>query len=223
MAGGIGVTPLITMAHRLHALGKDFVLHYSARSEAKSGFAASPKAMAWADKVFFHFSADSGRVNFDELIPEYRSGFKLYTCGSDRYMDAVFETAEVKDWPEEGLSKEYFSVPEAPDYVNHDFVLELTRTGRSIAVAKEESATDALAAAGLPVSAKCPMACAVSAQPVICLATSSIGTTSCRKRNGRPKSYCVVRGPERPAARSASIFRLGCPTADQIAVGRSGF
>ncbi len=155
MAGGIGVTPLITMAHRLHALGKDFVLHYSVRSEEKSGFAESLRAMPWADKVFFHFSVDGGRADFDELVPAYRDGFKLYTCGSDRYMDAVFDTAEGKGWPEEGLSKEYFSVPEAPDYVNHDFVLELIRTGRSIPVAKEESATDALAAAGLPVQVKC--------------------------------------------------------------------
>ena len=150
MAEGIGVTPLITMARRLHSLGQDFVLHYSARSEEKSGFAASLREMPWADKVFFHFSADSGRPDFDELIPAYRDGFRLYTCGSDRYMDAVFETAEAKGWPEEGLSKEYFSVPEAPDYVNHDFILELIRSGRSIPVAKEESATDALAAAGLP-------------------------------------------------------------------------
>ena len=155
MAGGIGVTPLITMAHRLHAIGKDFVLHYSARSEEQCGFAESLRKMPWADKVFFHFSAESGRADFDDLIPAYRDGFKLYTCGSDRYMDGVFETAEGKGWPEEGLSKEYFSVPEAPDYINHDFILELTRSGRSIQVTADESGTDALAAAGLPVQVKC--------------------------------------------------------------------
>jgi len=155
MAGGIGVTPLITMAHRLFSLGRDFVLHYSAKSEAASGFASQLKAMPWADRVFFHFSAEGGRARFGELIPSYRTGFKLYTCGSDRYMDAVFETAEAKGWPDDGLSKEYFSVPEPPDYVNHDFTLELAKSGRSIRVDKDESATDALATAGLPVTVKC--------------------------------------------------------------------
>jgi ferredoxin-NADP reductase/ferredoxin len=155
MAGGIGVTPLITMAHRLYALNKDFVLHYSAKSEDRCGFAAELKSMPWADRVFFHFSADGNRANLSELIPTHRSGFKLYTCGSDRYMDGVFEVAESKQWPEGSLAREYFSVPEPPDYVNHDFTLQLEESGRVIKVGADESATDALAAAGLPVTVKC--------------------------------------------------------------------
>ncbi len=155
MAGGIGVTPLITMAHRLHRLGRDFVLHYSAKSTEQSGFAAQLKSMPWADRVFFHFSAEGGRADLDELIPGYRDGFRLYTCGSDRYMDAVFDVAGSKGWPDDKLLKEYFSVPEAPDYVNHDFVLELAKSGRTIKVSESENATDALATAGYPITVKC--------------------------------------------------------------------
>ncbi|MEX3008510.1 4Fe-4S double cluster binding domain-containing protein [Hoeflea sp. TYP-13] len=155
MAGGIGVTPLITMAHRLHALGKEFIFHYSARSEEKSGFAAELKSMPWADRVFFHFSAEGNRARLNELVPDFREGFRLYTCGADRYMDGVFEAAEAKGWPEEALLKEYFSVPEAPDYVNHDFVLELAKSGRTIKVGAEQTAADALIDAGLAVDVKC--------------------------------------------------------------------
>ena len=155
MAGGIGVTPLITMAHRLYALGKDFIFHYSARSEAQSGFAAELRAMPWSDKVFFHFSADGKRADMAELIPGHRPGFRLYTCGSDRYMDAVFDAARAKNWPEDDLAKEYFSVPEAPDYVNHDFTLELVRSGKVVKVAAEERATDALDRIGIHIDVKC--------------------------------------------------------------------
>lgn len=155
MAGGIGVTPLITMAHRLHALNRDFVLHYSAKSEEQCGFAKELQTVPWADKVFFHYSAAGTRAKLNELIPTHREGFKLYTCGSDRYMDGVFDMAEQKQWPEESLSKEYFSVPEPPDFVNYPFSLELEKTGRTVEVSAEESATDALAAAGLPVIVKC--------------------------------------------------------------------
>jgi ferredoxin len=50
---------------------------------------------------------------------------------------------------------EYFSVPEVPDYVNHPFRLRLARSGREIAVTAGQSATDALAAAGVHVDVKC--------------------------------------------------------------------
>ncbi|MGP1395909.1 MAG: 4Fe-4S dicluster domain-containing protein [Inquilinaceae bacterium] len=155
MAGGIGVTPLITMAHRLHALGRDFVLHYSARSRQACGFAGELERMPWANRVRFHFSAETGRADLATIIPAHRPGFKLYTCGGDRYMDGVFEAATARGWPPEALSKEYFSVPEQPDYVNHPFRLELTRTGTVLEVPADRSATDVLQAAGIAVSTKC--------------------------------------------------------------------
>jgi hypothetical protein len=113
MAGGIGVTPLITMAHRLHALGRDFDLHYSAASRESCGFAGEIEATPWAGRAHLHFSREGGRADLRATIPDYAEGMKLYTCGSDRYMDAVFAAAQAKGWPEEALSKEYFTGPRA--------------------------------------------------------------------------------------------------------------
>ncbi|PQO23253.1 NAD-binding oxidoreductase [Rhodobacteraceae bacterium WD3A24] len=166
MAGGIGVTPLITMAHRLHALGRDFELHYSAKSRESCGFAGEIEAAPWAGRAAFHFSAEGGRIDLARAIPDYRPGAKLYTCGSDRYMDGVFEAAQAKGWPEAALSKEYFTVPEPPDYVNHPFRLELTRSGRVLDVPADKSATDVLQEAGVPVTTKCSDGiCGVCATP----------------------------------------------------------
>ena len=39
VAGGIGITPLISMATRLHASGRAFELHYAARTASRMGFA----------------------------------------------------------------------------------------------------------------------------------------------------------------------------------------
>jgi reductive dehalogenase len=155
MGGGIGVTPLLTMAHRLHALGRDFALHYSARARGECGFVEEIEAQPWADKARFHFSKGGGRGDLSALIPDYRPGLKLYTCGSDRYMDAIFVAAADKGWPEQALSKEYFTVPEPPDYVNHPFLLELVNSGRVIEVPAEKSATDVLAEVGIHISTKC--------------------------------------------------------------------
>ena len=155
MGGGIGVTPLMSMAHRLHRLGREFVLHCSARSEAAFGFADEIRRMPWSNRAFFHFSAEGNRASFDELVPAFREGCRLYTCGGDSYMDSVFAVAERKDWPEEALAREYFSVPELPDRENFAFRLDLARSGRVVEVAESMTAIEALAEAGIPVDTKC--------------------------------------------------------------------
>ncbi|MFS2056109.1 ferredoxin reductase, partial [Variovorax sp. CT11-76] len=38
LAGGIGITPLLAMAHRLAALGRDFALHCCNRSAARAAY-----------------------------------------------------------------------------------------------------------------------------------------------------------------------------------------
>ena len=155
MGGGIGVTPLITMAHRLHAIGRPFALHYSAATRAGCGFAGELEAASWSDNVHFHFSREGGRADLSRLVPQYSPGMKLYTCGGDRYMDAVFEAGRAKGWPEEALSREYFTVPEPPDYVNLPFALELKKSGRTIEVPEDKSAVDALAEIGIHITTKC--------------------------------------------------------------------
>ena len=155
MAGGIGVTPLIAMAHRLHALRRPFLFHYSARTEERSGFASVLRAMPWAESVLFHFSREGGRADFNDLIPKHRRSYRLYTCGSDRYMKDVFSAAAAKGWPDEALAREYFSLPEQPARENHPFLIELTRSGRTVEVGIDQIASEALEAAGVRIDTKC--------------------------------------------------------------------
>lgn len=153
IGGGIGITPMLTMAHRLHALGRDFRLHYLARGVAP--FGAEIAAAPWADKARTHVKTDGPRVDLATLIPPYAPGSKLYTCGGGGFMDGVFDTARAQGWPDEALAREYFAVPEAPDWVNHPFTLRLTQSGRDVPVAADQSATEALAAVGIAVPTKC--------------------------------------------------------------------
>ncbi len=46
-------------------------------------------------------------------------------------------------------------MPEPPDYVNHPFRLRLAKTGRTVEVPAERSATDVLAELGILVDTKC--------------------------------------------------------------------
>ena len=154
-AGGIGVTPLIAMAHRLHRIGSDFDFHYSASSRTAAGYLADLGRFEWAERVHLHFSDEGTRADLKSLLGNYQEGWHLYVCGSDRYIQSVLETAESAGWSDDALHREYFSAPEVPEHINHAFKLRLVRTGRDIHVRSEQSATDALAEASIHVDTKC--------------------------------------------------------------------
>ena len=154
-AGGIGVTPMIAMAHRLHALGKPFELHYSAASRGTAGFVDTIAQAPWHDRVRTHFKDEGRRADLMALVPDYAEGLHLYTCGASRFMDGVFAAAAAHGWPEDACHREYFSVPEAGAWVNRPFLLRLARSGRTLPVPADRSATEVLAEAGLAVDVKC--------------------------------------------------------------------
>ncbi|AOW14183.1 NAD-binding oxidoreductase [Hydrogenophaga crassostreae] len=154
-AGGIGVTPMIAMAHRLHALGKPFDFHYSAASRKTAGFLNDLASFPWADRVAFHIKDEGGRADLASLIPAYRADMHVYTCGAPRYMDGVFAAATAAGWPEDGMHREYFNVPEAEAWVDLPFKLKLKRSGRTFDVPADKKATEVLAAAGFAIDVKC--------------------------------------------------------------------
>lgn len=155
MGGGIGITPMIAMAHALHAQGRDFVMHYSGRTRAAMGLLADIDGFDWADKVHLHVTDEGSRADLDQILAGYQEGWHVYTCGADRYMTAVTDAAERAGFPESACHLEYFSVPEQPDYVNHDFTLKLARSGREFTVPADKSATDVLLENGVHVDVKC--------------------------------------------------------------------
>ena len=155
MGGGIGITPMLAMAHRLHALGADFEVHYSYSSRESAGFLDDLAAVPWCDKVSLHCSAEGSRAVLDELLAGYQQGWHVYTCGPDAYMQSVIDAATNNGFPEEARHLEYFSVPDVPEYENHDFTLRLAKTGKDVLVKAEQSPTDALADAGVSVDVKC--------------------------------------------------------------------
>lgn len=154
MGGGIGITPMIAMAHRLHTLKADFEVHYSIGSRARAGFLAELASQPWANRVVYHVSDEGTRAQLTELLP-YSQGSHVYTCGPDAYMNAVVEAATNNGFPEQARHLEYFSVPEEPEYENHDYTLRLTKAGLEFLIPADRAATEVLNEAGVHVDVKC--------------------------------------------------------------------
>ncbi|MEZ5739840.1 MAG: 4Fe-4S dicluster domain-containing protein [Burkholderiaceae bacterium] len=114
-AGGIGVTPMLTMAHTLHREGAAFDFHYSAASRTSAGFVPDIESAPWRDHAHFHFKDEGGRADLQALVPAYEPGMQVYTCGSARYMDGVFAVATDKGWPGEALHRSTSPLPNRPN------------------------------------------------------------------------------------------------------------
>lgn len=155
MGGGIGITPMIAMAHRLYAIGADFEMRYSIRSRGRAGFLDDLAGFPWKERVVVHVSDEGTRADFDRALSGYRPGRHVYVCGPERYMATAVEAAERQGYPEKARHLEYFAAPETPEYENHDFALKLARSGMTLRVPADRSATDVLAESGFRIDVKC--------------------------------------------------------------------
>jgi ferredoxin-NADP reductase len=154
MGGGIGITPMIAMAHRLHAIGSNFELHYSASKADEAAFDSILRNQIWSNKVSMHYSDQGSRADLSKIL-NYNAGAQVYTCGPDGYMASVLGIAEANGFPQDNLHMEYFAVPEQPEYENHAFTLKLAKSGRSFEIPADRTPTDVLQEAGVQIDVKC--------------------------------------------------------------------
>ncbi|MEM7241651.1 MAG: reductive dehalogenase domain-containing protein [Pseudomonadota bacterium] len=154
MGGGIGITPMIAFAHRLHKLGRKFELHYSASSRDAAGYLDDLSNADWAENAHLHFSNEGTRADLKAIL-NYQTGAHVYTCGPDHYMQSVIDAARANNFPQDNCHLEYFSTPEQPDYKNHDFQIRLAQSGKDLVVPADKTISDILNENGFKIDVKC--------------------------------------------------------------------
>jgi vanillate O-demethylase ferredoxin subunit len=152
-AGGIGITPLLAMAHQLHREGRAFALHYCARTASAMAFrhelAASPFAV--------RFHTDDGdadqNLNAAAVLAAAAPDAQAYVCGPAGFIAHIQACAAAVGWAPGRVRFESFaaSAP-AP---GAGFTLRLARRGIEIPVACEQTALDALQGAGVEIAVSC--------------------------------------------------------------------
>lgn len=159
VAGGIGITPVLSMAEQLHASGADFHLYYYGRSRPAMAFVEALEASPYADRVILSFD-DQQPLPIDRLFQGVAPGTWLYTCGPEGFMRAVTEKATAHGIPESHIRKELFAATTADSTTgqagqNTPFVVQLKSTGQTIEVGANESVVQALAKSGIEIVVSC--------------------------------------------------------------------
>ncbi|WP_027015092.1 PDR/VanB family oxidoreductase [Comamonas composti] len=157
LAGGIGITPILSMARCLAREGADFTLHYSARARERMAFAEAIEASAWATRAHLHLDTAGGKPQLDiaGLLAVAEPGTHLYVCGPRGFMDAVLDTARAAGWPQEQLHYEFFAGEAGPREDDAGFEIQVASTGQVVRVAPEQTVVQALESIGVCVQTSC--------------------------------------------------------------------
>ena len=188
LAGGIGVTPILSMAETLAASGVDFEMRFCTRSADRTAFRQRIAQSPFAGNVHFHHSEGAASQKFDieGRLAKPQADEHLYVCGPKGFMDAVLSAARASGWPEGQLHYEFFAGEVAPSERDESFELELARTGKVLLVRKDQTALQALMEAGVEVESSCEQG--------VC------GTCATRLLGGIPDHKDLYFTPEEQAA-----------------------
>lgn len=152
--GGIGITPMVAMAHALKAAGKSFDLHYCVREHENVAF-LDELQREFGDSLKLHCDDldDAQRLNpavdFGEAAPDTH----LYTCGPSGFMDWVMDSAREIGFDDSNIHCEYFNVE--IDSSGEAFTVIAEQSGKTIPVSESQTIVQALADAGIKVEVSC--------------------------------------------------------------------
>ncbi|AMV48698.1 PDR/VanB family oxidoreductase [Paraburkholderia caribensis] len=161
LAGGIGITPLLSMAERLARTQASFELHYCVRNRERAAFLDRLDAPHLNGRctLYTDDAPADARIDVARIVRDPLPGSHLYVCGPSGFMDHAFDTAKQAGWTDRHLHREYFSAPAIDTRDNaptaRAFSVRLARSGKLVSVSERETVVQALAAHGVCIETSC--------------------------------------------------------------------
>jgi vanillate O-demethylase ferredoxin subunit len=152
IAGGIGITPILSMVERLASLERDWELIYCSRKRADTPFTEA--LSRFGSRVRWNFDEEPGGRMLDvaAAVGAAPPNAHLYCCGPLPMMQA-FETA-TGGLPRERVHVEYFTAKEGAA-LEGGFKVVLAKSRKEFAVPPGKTILDTLLDAGLDIPYSC--------------------------------------------------------------------
>ncbi|MCJ8207502.1 PDR/VanB family oxidoreductase [Pseudomonas sp. RGM2987] len=159
LAGGIGVTPMKSMAHHLEAQNISYEMYYCAKGPEFAAFKSELEGLAKSGRISFHFDGGdpSNKLDIPSILKNPEGSCDLYYCGPGGFMQACKDASE--HWPSGSVHFEHFKAPVKKETdecsIVGGFIAEIASTGERLEVAPDQSLAEALNSAGYPVETSC--------------------------------------------------------------------
>ncbi|MGV9863475.1 PDR/VanB family oxidoreductase [Rhodococcus koreensis] len=152
IAGGIGITPVLPMISRAHAVGADWSLLYGGRSRTSMAFL--DELAVYGDRVTAVPEDESGLLDLAGTLGKPRPGTQVYACGPEPLLHAV--EANMSHWPMDSLHLERFAPKTASaNSEDHEFIVEFVNSDTTASVPVGRSILAVAEDLDLPVFSSC--------------------------------------------------------------------
>lgn len=197
IAGGIGITPIISMIRRLALTERPWKLYFCTTTRARTPFISEFDQLAKAlvgDVEYIHDGENGGRpLDIASVVSAAQPDTHFYCCGPMPLMDAFAEAT--RGLGEHFVHTEFFSAPidsTTDDDLADEFVVVLQKSRKRIAVPADKTILEAQEAEGIVPFSSC--------REGIC------GTCETRVLDGLPKHNDFVLTPEEQKANKTMML-----------------
>jgi ferredoxin-NADP reductase/predicted pyridoxine 5'-phosphate oxidase superfamily flavin-nucleotide-binding protein len=164
IAGGIGITPILSMLRHLSQKNESYELHYSVKTDNDLAFKAEIVKLAGNNAHFYVTKGKSTegnsthkslptRLDINSLFNERNKSSHVYVCGPIKMIEAVKDTADENNWQANRIHFESFgsSAQETDQAVE----VKLKKSGKVIVIDPKQTLLDGLLAANINVPFEC--------------------------------------------------------------------
>ncbi|AXI47140.1 ferredoxin--NADP(+) reductase [Sulfitobacter sp. SK012] len=149
-AGGIGITPFMSMIAQMERTGGNWELHYACRSPELGSY-VDVLRYKYPNKVHVYYDNENQAIDLEGLLDGQPLGTHAYVCGPKGMINWIHATATDAGWPNNHVHSEEFLAPEpgAP------FQVRLCKSDKTITVGENESLLEAIERAGVEAPFLC--------------------------------------------------------------------
>jgi len=153
VAGGIGITPMVAMAHALERHGRPFRLLYAARTRDQMAFVDELSELL-GQRLELFVSGEGKRLDLDAAVESLHPDGELYLCGPVRLRDAALQSWRDKGRRPDRLQFETFA--SGGRFPAEEFVVRVhDQDDREVTVRRNRTVLDALKDAGVDMMWDC--------------------------------------------------------------------
>ncbi len=157
IAGGIGITPILSMAYELQSKERSFELHYVTRSIDHMAFKKTIEdAFGNNSNLYFDDGEPSKGIDIKNLFANAKNKTHIYVCGPKGIINTVLDEGKSRNWDESSIHYEIFTPPE-PLAGDTSIEVFAAKSNITLQVSEDQTILEALEKAGIDCDYDCRM------------------------------------------------------------------
>jgi len=149
IAGGIGITPILSQLEELAMRGADYQLHFAFHSLERGPFAAELAHGGHHSRSTLYARDQGQHLDVEVLLGQIDAHTHVYVCGPTRLTVAVMEAARKFRIAPENLHTEQFGATPPATSSGGEFIVTLARSGQDVLVTPGTTILAALEKCGM--------------------------------------------------------------------------